>query len=231
MPASCEWIRKGNFTIQFHLNFSWFSLYNSHLFMKHYQLYPTFSYAYINLLQIKLGILIWYTYSLSVLLFQLLSSLGVEMLILPAIPELVQTWTTRFGFTNMSNSDRLKLKDYMFLNFLGSTMCYKFLAGNENQLTSNETNNAGNASVEVLYILTMLYILLHYMLQISYFMMWFIILLCSISNLQVKPSIVFRASSTNFIDVCHENAIKCYFSRKTKSELMIQMDRSAVQGH
>ncbi|XP_039129128.1 uncharacterized protein LOC120265324 [Dioscorea cayenensis subsp. rotundata] len=126
---------------------------------------------------------------------KLLSSLGIEMLILPAIPELVQTWTTRFGFTKMSNSDRLKLKDYMFLNFLGSTMCYKFLAGNENQLTSNETNNAGNASVEV------------------------------------KPSIVFRASSTNFIDVCHENAIKCYFSRKTKSELMIQMDRSAVQGH
>ncbi|KAH7677893.1 Histone acetyltransferase protein [Dioscorea alata] len=126
---------------------------------------------------------------------KLLSSLGVEMLILPAIPELVQTWTTKFGFTKMSNSDRLKLKDYMFLNFLDSTMCYKFLAGNENQLTSNETNNSGNASVEA------------------------------------KPSIVLRASSTNVIDVCHVNAIKCYYSRKTKTELMIQMDRSAVQGH
>ncbi|KAM0953674.1 putative histone acetyltransferase chromatin regulator PHD family [Dioscorea sansibarensis] len=89
---------------------------------------------------------------------KLLSSLGVKMLVLPAIPQLVQTWTTRFGFTKMSNSDRLKLKDYMFLNFHDSTMCYKFLAGNENRLTSNETNNADNASVEVLYILTVLHL-------------------------------------------------------------------------
>ncbi|KAM0953675.1 putative histone acetyltransferase chromatin regulator PHD family [Dioscorea sansibarensis] len=87
---------------------------------------------------------------------KLLLSLGVEMLILPAVPQLLQTWTTRFGFTQMTSFDRLKLLDFIFLNFQDTCLCYKLLAGNKTQLTdavlasTEATNNNNNASETIL---------------------------------------------------------------------------------
>lgn len=53
--------------------------------------------------------------------------LGVEKLILPAIPTVLKTWTTSFGFKRMMASERVQLVDYTFLNFPDTTMCLKLL--------------------------------------------------------------------------------------------------------
>ncbi|XP_020579575.1 uncharacterized protein LOC110024132 [Phalaenopsis equestris] len=58
---------------------------------------------------------------------KLLVSVGVERFLLPAVPQLLETWTSSFGFEKMSNTDRLKLLDYTVLNFQDTTMCQKVL--------------------------------------------------------------------------------------------------------
>ncbi|KAJ6803657.1 uncharacterized protein M6B38_189280 [Iris pallida] len=58
---------------------------------------------------------------------KLLSKLGVERLLLPAVPQLLPTWTSSFGFTKMSLSDRLDLSEYTLLNFEDTTLCQKIL--------------------------------------------------------------------------------------------------------
>uniref|UniRef100_A0A0A9DZT5 N-acetyltransferase domain-containing protein n=1 Tax=Arundo donax TaxID=35708 RepID=A0A0A9DZT5_ARUDO len=58
---------------------------------------------------------------------KLLTDLGVEKLLLPAVPQLLETWTGSFGFTVMSNSDRLELAENSILSFQGTTMCQKIL--------------------------------------------------------------------------------------------------------
>ncbi|KAF1002954.1 uncharacterized protein LOC141699749 [Apium graveolens] len=61
---------------------------------------------------------------------KVLSELGVEKLVLPAVRSLLDTWTSSFGFSVMSESERLELLDYTFLNFRGTTMCQKPLSKN-----------------------------------------------------------------------------------------------------
>ncbi|XP_047090243.1 uncharacterized protein LOC124702169 isoform X2 [Lolium rigidum] len=58
---------------------------------------------------------------------KLLSGWGVERLLLPAVPQLLETWTGPFGFTAMSNSDRFDLAESSILSFQGTTMCHKIL--------------------------------------------------------------------------------------------------------
>ncbi|PKU79632.1 uncharacterized protein LOC110107923 [Dendrobium catenatum] len=58
---------------------------------------------------------------------KLLVSVGVERFLLPAVPQLLETWTSSFGFDKMSNTDRLNLLDYSVLNFEDTTMCQKVL--------------------------------------------------------------------------------------------------------
>ncbi|KAK1554974.1 hypothetical protein Q3G72_019884 [Acer saccharum] len=57
-----------------------------------------------------------------------LIELGVERLTLPAVPALVETWTTKFGFSEMTDNERLQFLDYTFLDFPDTTMCHKLLA-------------------------------------------------------------------------------------------------------
>ncbi|KAK4855764.1 hypothetical protein QYF36_010647 [Acer negundo] len=57
-----------------------------------------------------------------------LMEIGVEKLILPAIPNMLDTWTTSFGFSEMTHSERLRLLDYAFLDFQGTIMCQKLLS-------------------------------------------------------------------------------------------------------
>ncbi|MCL7041618.1 hypothetical protein MKW94_018392 [Papaver nudicaule] len=56
-----------------------------------------------------------------------LRELEVERLILPAVPEVLQTWTTSFGFSKMSYFERQEFLRYSFLDFEDTTMCQKFL--------------------------------------------------------------------------------------------------------
>ncbi|KAF5177783.1 Increased dna methylation [Thalictrum thalictroides] len=56
-----------------------------------------------------------------------LAGLGVERLFLPAIPQVLHAWTTSFGFTKITKSERLKYLEYTFLDFQDTTMCHKVL--------------------------------------------------------------------------------------------------------
>ncbi|ERN04860.1 hypothetical protein AMTR_s00146p00080830 [Amborella trichopoda] len=58
---------------------------------------------------------------------KMLASMGVEALMLPAVPRLRETWKTSFGFSEMSHSERLKLLEFTFLDFQDTTMCWKSL--------------------------------------------------------------------------------------------------------
>ncbi|KAG0458589.1 hypothetical protein HPP92_023746 [Vanilla planifolia] len=76
----------------------------------------------------------------------LLVSLGVERLLLPAVPQLLETWTTKFGFAILNNADRLSLLNYTFLNFQDTTMCQKRLG--EAPSIQSKPEDGSNGSVE-----------------------------------------------------------------------------------
>ncbi|KAL7124732.1 hypothetical protein ABFS83_14G068700 [Erythranthe nasuta] len=59
-----------------------------------------------------------------------LAELGVERLVLPAVPTVLHTWTTAFGFSVVNESERLKFLDYTFLDFQGTVLCEKNLTSN-----------------------------------------------------------------------------------------------------
>ncbi|CAN1230569.1 Increased DNA methylation 1 [Linum grandiflorum] len=80
-----------------------------------------------------------------------LTELGVERLVLPAIPSMFNTWTGSFGFSEVTDSDKLGFADCIFLNFPGTTMCHKLLtATNESSPLQKEIlslpfhSNSGN---------------------------------------------------------------------------------------
>ncbi|XP_057851816.1 uncharacterized protein LOC131061996 isoform X3 [Cryptomeria japonica] len=59
---------------------------------------------------------------------KLLLSLGVERLILPAVPELKQTWLKSFGFQEMTSAERFELLKHNFMNFPDTTVLQKIVA-------------------------------------------------------------------------------------------------------
>ncbi|GMI78480.1 hypothetical protein like AT5G58610 [Hibiscus trionum] len=54
-----------------------------------------------------------------------LAKLGVQKLILPAVAGVVDTWTTIFGFSQLTGGERSELLQYTFLDFQGTIMCQK----------------------------------------------------------------------------------------------------------
>lgn len=68
-----------------------------------------------------------YLFFFCVHVFQRLEELGVESLVLPAALSVLNTWTTSFGFSEMTNSEILKFRNHTFLNFQGTVMCQKLL--------------------------------------------------------------------------------------------------------
>lgn len=51
----------------------------------------------------------------------------MERLVLPAVPSMLNTWITSFGFSQMTTSERLQFLEYSFLDFQDSIMCQKLL--------------------------------------------------------------------------------------------------------
>ncbi|XAR60744.1 Histone acetyltransferase [Bertholletia excelsa] len=74
-----------------------------------------------------------------------LKELGVERLVLPAVPSVLNTWTTSFGFSTMTESERLKFLDYTFLDFQGTVMCQKLLK----KIPSTESSLAIGAELNI----------------------------------------------------------------------------------
>ncbi|XP_062165066.1 increased DNA methylation 1-like [Alnus glutinosa] len=56
-----------------------------------------------------------------------LMALGVERLILHAAPTVLKTWTTSFGFSKMTDFEKVQFMDYTFLDFEDTIMCQKLL--------------------------------------------------------------------------------------------------------
>ncbi|PON72950.1 Acyl-CoA N-acyltransferase [Parasponia andersonii] len=56
-----------------------------------------------------------------------LGDLGVKRLTLPAASGVLQTWTSSFGFSTMSEDEKLELLDYNLLDFQDTIMCQKLL--------------------------------------------------------------------------------------------------------
>ncbi|CAK9152060.1 unnamed protein product [Ilex paraguariensis] len=75
-----------------------------------------------------------------------LKELGVERLTLPAIPGVLNTWTSSFGFSRMTESQRLRLLDYTLLNFQGTTMCQKLLLENPSKRIRPSKRNQEQSS-------------------------------------------------------------------------------------
>ncbi|XP_059663847.1 uncharacterized protein LOC132309570 [Cornus florida] len=58
---------------------------------------------------------------------KMLMDLGIERLVLPAVPGVVNSWITSFGFSKMTKSERHSFLDYTFLEFQDIIMCQKLL--------------------------------------------------------------------------------------------------------
>ncbi|KAJ8771052.1 hypothetical protein K2173_023377 [Erythroxylum novogranatense] len=56
-----------------------------------------------------------------------LMNLGVERLVLPAVPSVLNAWINSFGFSEMTDSDREQCSDHSLIYFEGAVMCHKFL--------------------------------------------------------------------------------------------------------
>ncbi|XP_068644874.1 uncharacterized protein [Aristolochia californica] len=74
-----------------------------------------------------------------------LAHLGVEKLIVPAVSQLLEAWTTSFGFTKLTRSERLELLEYTFLDFQATTMCQKILV--PPVLTKNKQSRANEVII------------------------------------------------------------------------------------
>ncbi|XP_023536129.1 increased DNA methylation 1-like [Cucurbita pepo subsp. pepo] len=57
---------------------------------------------------------------------QRLVKMGVKRVTLPAAPEALNTWTGGFGFSKMTDSDRLELMKYTLLGFQHTVRCQKY---------------------------------------------------------------------------------------------------------
>jgi N-acetylglutamate synthase-like GNAT family acetyltransferase len=56
-----------------------------------------------------------------------LMNLGVERLMLPAVPSVLDTWINGFGFSKLTDAEKMQYLDHTFLDFPGTIKCQKVL--------------------------------------------------------------------------------------------------------
>lgn len=61
------------------------------------------------------------------LLVQMLNRIGVELLVLPAVPELMDTWRGAFGFQPLNSHQKKELTKLNLMAFPGTSLLHKFL--------------------------------------------------------------------------------------------------------
>ena len=64
---------------------------------------------------------------LASLLVQMLNRIGVELLVLPAVPELMDTWRVAFGFQPLNSHQKKELTKLNLMAFPGTSLLHKFL--------------------------------------------------------------------------------------------------------
>lgn len=57
----------------------------------------------------------------------MLNRIGVELLVLPAVPELMDTWQRAFGFQSLSSHQKRELTKLNLMAFPGTSLLHKFL--------------------------------------------------------------------------------------------------------
>ena len=60
-------------------------------------------------------------------LVQMLNRIGVELLVLPAVPELMDTWRGAFGFQPLNRHQKKELTKLNIMAFPGTSLLHKFL--------------------------------------------------------------------------------------------------------
>jgi len=58
---------------------------------------------------------------------QMLHRIGVQLLVLPAVPELMDTWRGAFGFQPLSSHQKKELTKLNLMAFPGTSLLHKFL--------------------------------------------------------------------------------------------------------
>lgn len=84
---------------------------------------------------------------------KILTELGVKRLVLPAVSSALHTWTQSFGFSVMTESEKLNFLGCTFLDFQGTTMCHKLLvkpcsSGNNDGMNHTEPRSATNLQLK-----------------------------------------------------------------------------------
>ncbi|XP_050213716.1 increased DNA methylation 1-like isoform X2 [Mercurialis annua] len=79
-----------------------------------------------------------------------LKELGVQRMILPAVRSVLNTWTGSFGFSKLTEAERLQLVKYPFLDFQDTVMCHKLLMEAEPVLCIDASGNGDNTELGVL---------------------------------------------------------------------------------
>lgn len=81
---------------------------------------------------------------------ELLNSFKVEKLIVSALPSLVETWTTGFGFTLMEDDERKSLKDFNLMVFPGTVWLKKHILISPKTLQGHQSSSITNSRAETI---------------------------------------------------------------------------------
>ncbi|XP_047331063.1 uncharacterized protein LOC124934577 [Impatiens glandulifera] len=77
---------------------------------------------------------------------KMLMELGIQKIVIPAVPLVVNTWKSAFGFSEMTNQTKLMFLNHNFLDFEGTIMCEKSLQPHLFHSSENEIKVCNVAS-------------------------------------------------------------------------------------